>query len=103
MSFSKSPFSAAVDIAAAAYPFVPVRWLMKDQFRSDLRIAKVTAPVLILHGDRDEVVPIALGERLYGLANSPKRFVRIPGGGHGNLGGFGALEAVKTFLADKVE
>ena len=34
---------------------------MKDQFRSDLRIGKVTAPVLVLHGDRDSVVPIALG------------------------------------------
>ena len=84
-------------------PFVPVRWLMKDQFRSDLRIGKVTAPILILHGDRDAVVPIALGERLYDLAKSPKRFVRIAGGGHGNLGSFGAIEAVKTFLADKVE
>jgi fermentation-respiration switch protein FrsA (DUF1100 family) len=99
----ESPFSAAVDIAAAAYPFVPVRWLMKDQFRSDLRIAKVTAPILILHGDRDTVIPIAFGQRLYDLANSPKRLVRIAGGGHGNLGSFGALEAVKTFLADKLE
>ena len=99
----ESPFSAAVDVAAAAYPFVPVRWLMKDQFRSDLRIGKVTAPILILHGDRDPVVPIALGERLYDLAKSPKRFVRIAGGGHGNLGSFGAIEAVKTFLADKFE
>ena len=34
---------------------------MKDQFRSDLRVAKVTAPVLVLHGDRDTVVPIASG------------------------------------------
>ena len=99
----ESPFSAAVDVAAAAYPFMPVRWLMKDQFRSDLRIGKVTAPILILHGDRDQVVPIAIGERLYALAKSPKRFVRIPGGAHGNLGAFGALEAVKTFLADKFE
>ncbi len=42
----EAPFSSAVDVAASAYPFVPVRWLMKDTFRSDLRIAKVTAPVL---------------------------------------------------------
>ena len=36
----EAPFLSAVDIAAGAYPFVPVRWLMKDQFRSDLRIAQ---------------------------------------------------------------
>ena len=39
----EAPFSSAVDVAASAYPFVPVRWLMKDQFRSDRRIGKVKA------------------------------------------------------------
>ena len=57
----EAPFLSAVDIAAGVYPYVPVRWLMKDQFRSDLRVAKVTAPVLVLHGDRDNVVPISSG------------------------------------------
>jgi fermentation-respiration switch protein FrsA (DUF1100 family) len=76
---------------------------MKDQYRSDLRIAKVTAPILIMHGERDDVIPIAFGERLYNLAKSPKRFMRIAGGGHSDLGGFGALDAVKTFLNDKFD
>jgi fermentation-respiration switch protein FrsA (DUF1100 family) len=96
----ESPFSSAVDIAARRYWFVPVRWLMKDQFRSDLRIGKVTAPVLVLHGERDTVVPIGLGERLYALINAPKRFVRFPGAGHNDLGANGALEAGKQFLAE---
>jgi uncharacterized protein len=74
---------------------------MKDQFRSDLRIGKVTAPVLMLHGDRDNIIPIALGERLYALINAPKRFVRFPGGGHENLGLYGAIEAARQFLAEK--
>jgi fermentation-respiration switch protein FrsA (DUF1100 family) len=99
----EAPFSAAVDIAAGAYPFVPVRWLMKDQFRSDLRIASVKAPVLVLHGERDTVVPIASGERLYALIRSPKRFLRIPGGGHENLGSFGVLEVARKFVDDKFD
>jgi len=98
----EAPFTAAVDVAAGAYPFVPVHWLMKDQFRSDLRIEKVTAPVLVLHGERDRVIPIASGERLYSLIKSPKRFVRFPEGEHENLGRYGALEAVKTFLAEAI-
>src|SRR5262245_13162128 len=57
----EAPFSSAVDIAAAVYPFVPVRWLMHDQFRSDLRIRKVTVPVMILHGDLDPIIPIWSG------------------------------------------
>ena len=80
----EAPFLSAVDIAAGAYPYVPVRWLMKDQFRSDLRVAKVTAPVLVVHGDRDTVIPISSGQLLYKLITSPKRFVRIAGGGHEN-------------------
>ena len=94
-------FSSAADIGAGVYWYVPVRLLMKDQFRSDLRIGKVTAPVLMLHGDRDNIIPIALGERLYALINAPKRFVRFPGGGHENLGLHGAIEAARQFLAEK--
>ena len=69
----EAPFLSAVAIAACVYPYVPVRWLMKDQYRSDLHVAKVTAPVLVMHGDRDNVVPIASGEQLYKLITSPKR------------------------------
>jgi uncharacterized protein len=99
----EAPFLSAVDVAAGVYPFLPVRVLMKDQFRSDLRVAKVTAPVLVMHGDRDAVVPIASGQLLYKLITSPKRFVRIAGGGHENLGRFGAVETAKGFVAEKFE
>jgi fermentation-respiration switch protein FrsA (DUF1100 family) len=97
----EAPFLSAVDVAAGVYPYVPVRWLMKDQFRSDLRVAKVTAPVLILHGDQDNVVPISSGQLLYKLITSPKRFVRVAGGGHENLGSFGAVAEARKFLAEK--
>jgi fermentation-respiration switch protein FrsA (DUF1100 family) len=76
---------------------------MKDQFRSDQRIANVRAPVLVLHGERDNVVPIASGERLYALIKGPKRFVRIPGGGHDNLGGFGVVEAARKFVDEEFD
>jgi fermentation-respiration switch protein FrsA (DUF1100 family) len=97
----QSPFTSAADVAAGRYWFVPVRLLMKDQFRSDLRIGKVTAPVLVLHGDRDTVVPFVLGERLYDMITAPKKFVRFPGAGHNDLGAHGAVEAAKQFIADR--
>lgn len=96
----EAPFTSAADVGAGHYWFVPVRLLMKDQFRSDLRIGKVTAPVLVLHGDRDYVVPIALGERLYDLINAPKRFVRFPGAGHEDLG-VRAVEAARQFINEQ--
>jgi fermentation-respiration switch protein FrsA (DUF1100 family) len=96
----QSPFTSAADVAAQRYWFAPVRLLMKDQFRSDLRIGKVTAPVLVLHGDRDMVVPFAFGERLYEMITAPKKFVRFPGGGHNDLG-TGAVEAARQFLGER--
>jgi fermentation-respiration switch protein FrsA (DUF1100 family) len=94
-----APFTSAADVGAAVYPFVPVRWLIKDSFHSDRRIAQVRAPILVLHGERDRVVPIRFGERLYALANEPKRMVRFPTGSHVDLDDHGAIEAVKAFLA----
>lgn len=95
-----APFTSAADVGAAAYPFAPVRHLIKDPFRSDERIGKIRAPLLVLHGERDRVVPIRFGERLFALANEPKRMVRFPAGTHVDLDDHGALVAVKKFLAD---
>ncbi len=95
-----APFTSAADVGAAAYFFMPVRWLMKDPFHSDQRIARVHAPILVLHGERDRVVPIRFGERLFALANEPKRMVRFPNGGHVDLDNHGAVDIVKKFLAE---
>jgi fermentation-respiration switch protein FrsA (DUF1100 family) len=96
----ESPFSSAADVGAAHYWYVPVRLLMKDQFRSDLLAARITAPVLVMHGDRDQVVPFELGQRLYELIQAPKQFVRFPGLGHNELGANGAVETAQRFLRE---
>jgi fermentation-respiration switch protein FrsA (DUF1100 family) len=93
-----APFTSAADIGASAYPFIPVRWFIKDSFRSDQRIARVKVPLLVLHGEMDGIVPVKFGERLFALANEPKQMVRFPSGGHVNLDDHGAPAAVRTFL-----
>lgn len=70
----EAPYSAAVDIARAAYPWLPVGLLMKDQFRTRDHIAAIGAPLLILHGEADSVIPVGHGRRLYDLAAEPKTF-----------------------------
>ena len=92
-------FTSVADVGARHYWFVPVRLFMKDKFRSDLRAGKVTAPVLVVHGDEDTVVPITLGERLYAMIQAPKHFVRVAGGGHSDLGAR-AEAAAKRFVAE---
>jgi uncharacterized protein len=94
----EAPFTSTADVARRMFPLVPVRRLMHDQFRSDQRISAVRASILILHGTRDLVVPIALGERLYELAQAPKRFVRYPKGGHDDLDDYGAGIEARRFI-----
>jgi fermentation-respiration switch protein FrsA (DUF1100 family) len=96
----EAPFTSAADVAVRHYWFVPVRLLMKDQFRSDLRVGKVAAPVLVVHGEDDVIVPAKLGERLYGLIRAPKSFVRIANAGHNDLGAQ-AVAAARQFIAGR--
>jgi len=94
----EAPYTSIVDVAAAAFPYLPVRYLLRDRFRSDQRIDRVTAPLLIMHGRRDETIQIAFGERLFAMAREPKQFVRFDGGGHADLGNFGAIETARQFI-----
>jgi fermentation-respiration switch protein FrsA (DUF1100 family) len=86
----EAPYTSTIDVAASLFPIVPVSLLMRDRFHSDRRIAGVTVPLLVMHGDA--------GERLFAMAREPKQFVRFPGGGHDNLDDFGALETARQFI-----
>ena len=81
-----SPYSSIADVAAATYWFMPVRALLRDPFRNDLLIGSVKAPMLIVHGTKDRVVPIRFGEKLFALANPPKKFWRVEGAAHLAIG-----------------
>jgi fermentation-respiration switch protein FrsA (DUF1100 family) len=97
----ESPFTSAADVGSRGYWFLPVHLLMKDPFYSDARIGKIKVPLLILHGTDDAVIPFSFGQKLFALANEPKRFVRLDGGGHSNLDQFGAQDAIHAFLDNR--
>ena len=96
-----APYSSTLDVAADLYWFLPVRLLMKDQFRSEERIRHVKAPVLILHGDGDDIIPIRYGERLLAMVPGEKRLVRYAGGYHMDLDRFGAADEALKFLTSR--
>jgi fermentation-respiration switch protein FrsA (DUF1100 family) len=96
-----SPYSSAVEVAAAHYAVFPVKWLMFDQFRSDLAIGDVHIPILVLHGDEDDVVPISLARRLFELANEPKTFMLVSGGKHLVLGMTEVFPRVRAWIDEK--
>jgi fermentation-respiration switch protein FrsA (DUF1100 family) len=94
----ESPYTSIADVAASIYWFAPVRLLLKDSFRSDQRIGEVTVPVLVVHGLRDDIVPIRFGEGLYELIPGPKQFIRLPNARHNDHDQHGLPEMVKPFL-----
>lgn len=98
----EAPFTAIVDIAAETYPWVPVGYLMWDQFRSRDLIGELQEPLLVIQGTEDEVVPTEQGKRLFALASEPKELVVIQGGHHGDLWDRGLWPQVLEFLADQL-
>lgn len=78
----ESPFTAVVDVAARTYWWLPVKLLMKDPFRSEPVIDAIAAPLLVIHGEEDQVIPIELGKKLFAAAREPKQLIVVPGGGH---------------------
>jgi fermentation-respiration switch protein FrsA (DUF1100 family) len=76
-----SPLASLPATAAAAYPWLPVRLLLRDRYDNLAKLPRVAAPVLILHGDDDELIPLDHAGRL-ARANPRAEFVTLPGRGH---------------------
>ena len=99
----EAPYTATVDVAAATYWWLPVRLLMKDQFLSRNWIGKVTAPLLVLHGARDSVIPASQGQSLFALANDPKQLVILPGADHDVIGSPEVWEREAAFFRERIK
>ena len=82
----QSPFTSIRDMARLHYPLVP-RPLVPDAYPSLRLIRELDVPLLVLHGERDDIVPLMHGEELYEAATCPKRIVRFPDAGHNDLVG----------------
>lgn len=95
-----APYTSIVDIAAGQYPFLPVRTLLTDRYESNALIRQVTAPVLILHGARDRIIPVEMGRDLYSLAKEPKRLIIFPEGRHVDLDDHGAVQEVQKWVSE---
>jgi fermentation-respiration switch protein FrsA (DUF1100 family) len=96
----EAPFTSIRAMAAFHYPWLPFGGLLSTRYDSLVKIGKVGVPLLILHGDKDEIVPYRQGEILYDAAPSPKRFYTISGAGHNDVyivGGKEYFHAMRDF------
>jgi fermentation-respiration switch protein FrsA (DUF1100 family) len=98
----EAPFTSVAEVAQYHYSFIPASALVRDRFDSLARIGDVRAPILVLHGERDRVVPVRFGRALFDAAPEPKELWLAREAGHEDLVRYGALEAVLDFLRRRV-
>ena len=99
----RSPFTSLTDIGRHHYPFLPVRWLLRDRYPSLERVGSVSCPTLVIAGERDTIIPIEQSRRLYAAIAAEKRLAVIAGADHNDEALFHGpelLQAVLAFLAD---
>jgi hypothetical protein len=94
----EAPLTSTVDVARSVYFFLPLGLLITDQYNVARDISGVTAPILILHGVQDEVIPSEMGKRVYAAANEPKHIELLHDGHHNDLFDNGAWEKMRAFL-----
>ena len=85
------------------YPWLPVGRLLIDRYPSIDRIGSLAVPVMVIAGDRDDIVPESLSRKLYDAAPEPKRYLLVPGTGHNDpelIDGRRMLEEVGRFLSE---
>ena len=99
----ESTFTNMGAMASAHFPLPFAETLLKHRLNAAGQIVQVRVPILFFHGDRDKVVPIKLGRKLFEAAPNPKEFVVIPGAGHNDtyfVGGSAYFKKIESFFGN---
>ena len=94
----ESPFTSIEDSAKIYYPFLPVKFLLKDRFDSISKIKMIKSPIMIMHGEKDDVVPFSMGKKLFEKANNPKHSYFTLSDDHMMEFNLKLLEEIKNFI-----
>ena len=68
----ETPFTSMIDAAKTFYPYIPVNLLLKDKFENYKKVKNINVPILVMHGEEDQIVPFSMGKKIYEIANEPK-------------------------------
>ena len=68
----ETPFTSMIEAAKSFYPYIPVSLLIKDKYDNQNKIKNINIPVLVMHGEVDQIVPFWMGKKIYEIANQPK-------------------------------
>ena len=98
----RSPFASLAEVGRRHYPVLPVSLLLRDRYDSAALAGRLTAPLLVVAGSRDRIVPASHSRRLFAAAPEPKRLVVLEGADHNDhdlLAGPRLVDALRSFLA----
>jgi len=97
----ETPFVSIREMAKTVFPLLPLGPLLQTRYDIVEKIGKIKVPLLVLHGDRDEVVPYEQGKKVFAAAPGPKDFYTIKGAGHNDtyiVGGDAYFQRLKVFI-----
>lgn len=97
-----TPYDSIANVAAGHYPWMPVRWLIKDDYDSAKRAPALLAPVLVVIAERDESIPRASSDALLAaIPEALRRSLVFPGRTHNDLGDYRQyLQKMREFLTE---
>ena len=96
----ESPFTSMVELAQKYYPFIPVKFLLKDKYETIKKLPNINSPLLVLHGRLDSIVPFSMSEELFKKANKPKFKYFIDNDDHMMRYDQKLLNEIKKFISD---
>jgi fermentation-respiration switch protein FrsA (DUF1100 family) len=97
----ETPFVSIREMARVVFPFLPLGLLLHTRYDVREKIQKIKTPLLVLHGDQDEVVPFTQGKMVFDAAPEPKKFFTIAGARHNDtylVGGEPYFQQLQTFI-----
>ena len=102
----ESVFTSASDMSRKIFPLIPLGWAIRSKLDAISKVPIVTFPKLFPHGNRDEIVPLDLGKKLFDAAAEPKTFYIIEGAGHNDtyiIGGREYYKVLDKFITDALK
>ena len=96
----ESPFTSMVELAQKYYPFLPVKFLLKDKYETIKKLPNINSPLLVLHGKLDSIVPFSMGKKVFEKAKEPKFKYFIDNDDHMVRYDQELLNEIKKFIID---
>ncbi len=96
----EAPYTSIADVASRHYWYLPTKLLVLDRFDILSIVKKIKSPLLVIHGEKDDVISINFGKKVFKSAPEPKKAIFVSDAGHNNLYEFKIFDKIKHFLKE---